>query len=494
MASHQIVHDAGPLLALPAPPTAHARIPLLAMTRNLFRFLTLISLLASLFFAACKPSAPTTSPDTAAKARIVPGHRHRVIVSTDIGGTDFDDFQSMVHVLLYADVLDLEGLVSSPCGGPGRREHLLQVIARYEHDYPNLRTWSDHYPNPDSLRAITSQGETASAPYAGFRQPTEGSAWIIRCARRDDPRPLHVLIWGGIEDLAQALHDAPDILPKLRVYYIGGPNKKWSPDAYHYLAVHHPKLWIIESNSTYYGWFVGGNQDGDLAAENFADAHAAGRGALGEFFAHGISLDGQKRTALKMGDTPSVAWLLRGDPALPYQPGWGGRYVRAWPRPYGCFNRLTTAADSIEHCSILELALPLGPRAPAQPEMRLVIENQSLVGYPDGDGAIRFRFCPKDTKTYRYTLRGNVTALDGRTGEVTVVPPALARTLDPDPTHPNWWTDDPTPALAEGPRRGARTINVWRDDYLRDFADRLDRCRPSARNAAQPEASSRPAR
>ena len=36
--------------------------------------------------------------------------RPRVIVSTDIGGTDPDDFQSMVHFLLYADMFDVEGL------------------------------------------------------------------------------------------------------------------------------------------------------------------------------------------------------------------------------------------------------------------------------------------------------------------------------------------------------------------------------------------------
>ena len=57
--------------------------------------------------------------------------RPRVIVSTDIGGTDPDDFQSMVHFLLYADMFDVEGLISSPYG-PGRREHILQVIDRYE--------------------------------------------------------------------------------------------------------------------------------------------------------------------------------------------------------------------------------------------------------------------------------------------------------------------------------------------------------------------------
>ncbi len=413
------------------------------------------------------------------------GHRHRVIVSTDIGGTDFDDIQSLVHVLLYADVLDLEGLISSPYG-PGRKEHILQVLAHYEHDYATLRTHSDRYPTPSALRAITKQGETETAPYAGVRRATEGSDWIIQCARRDDPRPLHVLIWGGIEDLAQALHDAPDIRPKLRVYFIGGPNKKWSPDAYHYIATHHPKLWMIESNSTYYGWFVGGDQTGDLAAEVFAEAHAAGRGALGEFFAHGINFEGQKRSSLKMGDTPTVAWLLRGESERPFQPGWGGRYVRAWQRPYARFDRLTTKADTIEHCGILELVLPLGADALTQPAARMVIENQSLIGHVGGDGTMRFRFCPKEAKIYRYTLRGNVPSLDGRTGEITVVAPTLATALSPDPATPDWWTDDPSPDAIEGPHRGARTINAWRADFLRDFAARLERCRAPSGGPAPP--------
>ncbi len=402
--------------------------------------------------------------------------RPRALVSTDIGGTDFDDFQSLVHLLLYADVIELEGLVSSPCGGPGRKQHLYQVIEHYAHDYPNLKTYSQDYPTPDALRAMSRQGETQTAPYAGVRRRTEGADWIVQCARREDTRPLHVLIWGGIEDLAQALHLAPDILPRLRVYYIGGPNKKWSPDAYHYIATHHPRLWIIESNSTYYGWFVGGDQFGDLAADTFFDAHARGRGALGEFLARGIQLDDRLRSSLKMGDSPTVAWLINGTPTQPPQLGWGGSYVRAWSRPFALFERLTTAADHIEHCGILELALPVGTDVPAVPEARLLIENQSLVGHLDVAGRIRFRFCPKETKTYRYTIRGNLPALDGRTGEITVIPPPLSASGTPDPARPDWWTDDPSPELAEGPHRGARTISHWREAYLRDFASRLERC------------------
>ncbi len=52
--------------------------------------------------------------------------RRRVIVSTDIGGTDPDDFQSMVHLLVYADCFDIEGLISSPYG-PGRSVSLFNL-------------------------------------------------------------------------------------------------------------------------------------------------------------------------------------------------------------------------------------------------------------------------------------------------------------------------------------------------------------------------------
>lgn len=416
--------------------------------------------------------APGAHADSGALA----GVRHRVIISTDIGGTDFDDFQSLVHVLLYADVLDLEGLISSPYG-PGRKENILQVIDCYERDHTNLQTWSERYPTPAALRSITKQGETEVAPYAGYRESTEGSAWIVQCARRDDPRPLYVLVWGGIEDLAQALHDAPDIRPKLRVHFIGGPNKKWSPDAYHYLATQHPDLWMIESNSTYRGWFIGGNQEGDLSAERFIPTHASGRGALGDFFAHGITFESQTRTSLKMGDTPTVSWLLRGEPEMPFQPGWGGCYVRAWTRPYAMFDRLTTAADHMEVFGILELVLPLGDRSPANPEARMEIENQSLAGHVADDGHVRFRFCARDAKVYRYTIRSNVPALDGRSGELTTFLPAMDVALSPDLSRPNWWTDDPSPAVAEGPHHGAKTVSQWRKHFLRDFAVRLDRCR-----------------
>jgi len=392
--------------------------------------------------------------------------RPRVIVSTDIGGSDPDDFQSMVHLLLYADVLDIEGLVSSPWG-EGRVDDILEVIDAYEADYPNLRTYTNAYPAPDALRAVVRQGATGVAPYQGYGESTEGSDWIVRVARRPDARPLHVLVWGGIEDLAQALHDAPDILPKLRVYAIGGPNKKWSPDAYHYLTTEHPDLWMIESNSTYRGWFVGGDQSGDWGNESFVERRIAGRGALGDYF---VDLLGG---TIKMGDTPAVAWLLNGTPADPAAPGWGGSYVRAWERPYDLYTRVTTADDEIEAFGIFELRLPVdSPDA----EAHLVIENQSLAGHVE-DGTIRFRFSLKAAKTFTYRIDSNVPGLDGQRGAITAVAAAPDAAAQPDTRWPNWWTDDPDPTRAEGEHQGAATVSRWRVEFLEDFSRRLERAR-----------------
>ena len=411
------------------------------------------------------------------KGGALAGHRCRVLVSTDIGGTDPDDFQSMVHLLVYADCFDIEGIISSPFG-PGRKEHILEVIDCYEKDYANLKTYSDRYPTPDGLRAITKQGETERAPYAGVRRPTEGSRWIVGCARRDDPRPLDVLVWGGIEDLAQALHDAPDILPKLRVYWIGGPNKKWGSDAFEYIVAHHPKLWIIESNSTYRGWFTGGNQSGQWNNRDFVKQYIAGKGALGDFFV-------SKKDDIKMGDTPSVGWLLKGTPHDPSQPGWGGRFVRAWQRPSLRFERLTTKNDRIEVFGILELVLPLGDRAPDKPEARLVVENQSLIGHTPGDGTMRFRFCPKSADPHEFKIESNVPALDGKTGGISVYAPSPGAAKRPAANLPNWWTDDPSPEVAEGEHIGAKTVSRWREDFLRDFAKRMLRCQSPASVATE---------
>src|SRR5688572_4761831 len=103
------------------------------------RRLAILAILALAPVLAARDEAPLTS-------------RHRVIVSSDIGGTDEDDNQSMAHLLLYADAFDLEGLIASPYG-PGRKKDILGAIDVYERDYPKLKSHSVQYRTPDQLRA-----------------------------------------------------------------------------------------------------------------------------------------------------------------------------------------------------------------------------------------------------------------------------------------------------------------------------------------------------
>lgn len=403
--------------------------------------------------------------------------RPRLIVSTDAGGTDYDDLQSLVHLLLHADVVDIEGLVSSPYG-PGRARHIHDVIDVYARDHERLARHSAHYPHPDALRAMTVQGAVESAGATGFAAPTEGSNWIVARARHDDPRPLWVLVWGGIEDLAQALHDAPDILPKLRVHFIGGPNKKWSAPAYDLLVRDHPGLWIIESNSTYRGWFTGGDQAGDQGNDAFVEQHVAGHGALGDYFARGIAFRGEPRTRLKMGDSPSLAYLLRGDPDRPAAGSWGGAFVRAWSRDRLVLRRPPTSADVVETFRTVELVLESSAAQDPTATATLDLEGQICPGTRDDDGSWHFWFCPKESRTWRYAIASDDGTIDGVEGSFRSESPAPQRRYEPAAGAPNWWTDDPDPLVAEGPHHGAKTVSRWRREYLGAFAERLDRCLP----------------
>ncbi len=310
---------------------------------------------------------PAFTEDITLRVAAIPKERHRVVVSTDIGGSDNDDFQSMVHFLVYTDLFDVEGLISSPPFA-GRATHIQEAIDAYELDYQWLKQHAENYPDPSDLRAVVKQGATETSPPAGYGTSTEGSDWLIARARVADDRPVYVLVWGSITDIAQAVHDAPDIKQKLRVYSIGSWNTSQDRAARDYLYDNHPDLWWIECDSTFRGMYVGGNQQGDLGNRSFLEAHVSGHGALGQLLVN-------KLDAIKMGDTPSVLYLLSGDTADPTGQHWGGSFVST------------------------------------------------------GHG-------------------------------------------------PNHWSDSPEPTLAEGPYPGAKTVNRWREAYLRDWQERMDRALP----------------
>ena len=73
-------------------------------------------------------------------------------------------------------------------------------------------------------------------------------------------------------------------------------------------------------------------------------------------------------------------------------------------------------------------------------------------------------------------------------GALTSLRPASDAARQPSPRLPNWWTDDPSPEVAEGPHIGARTVSRWREELLRNFAARMDRCKsPEVRGTTEIE-------
>jgi hypothetical protein len=199
-------------------------------------------------------------------------------------------------------------------------------------------------------------------------------------------------------------------------------------------------------------------------------AHVAGHGALGDYFAALL------KGAIKMGDSPAVGYLLHGTPEDPAAGGWGGRFARIWDGRKTVFTRLTTEADSAEVFGVAEFAIPLPAGMTRNHTARVMFDGRIPTDAVNDGRVLRFRFSPRDAKVWPYKIASDFPGLDGQTGKFSAVPPSAERTARPAATHPNWWIDDPDPASAEGVHPGARHVNRWRRDYLRDFATRMVRC------------------
>ena len=175
-----------------------------------------------------------------------------------------------------------------------------------------------------------------------------------------------------------------------------------------------------------------------------------------------------------MGDTPSVAYMLGKTPEDPTQPSWGGRFVRASDRHRYRFDHAPSANDEVETYSIIEIIYRLPTPAALGTKASIEVAQQQFPGFADQAGVWHFVYCPKEPGRWDYTIRSTNTNLNGQTGSFTATLPEPNQPTSA--RHANWWTDDPDPALAEGIYQGAKTVSRWREDYLRDFADRMNRC------------------
>lgn len=397
----------------------------------------------------------------------------RIIVSTDIGGTDPDDNQSMAHLLMYSDKFEIEGIVSSPSYGEGSTAEILRMIDLYEKDWPKLRS---HYPDlmdPEDLRAVTKQGVRGNAPYRGFTNESEGSNWIIHCANKPSDQPLWILVWGGLEDVAQALHDDPTIQDKIRVYWIGGPNKKWSANSYAYIVENFPDLWFIENNASYYGFFSDNNDLDQVKSSNYYDAHIKGAGHLGEDFKQ------YYKGEIKMGDTPTILYLMHGDSEDPTGESWGGSFEPISRSARNIFYDLTSLQDTVAFCSIMEFQLAGEKRSIERDSICFYLvmpygsSEQIWPGYYLGQGKYGVRYIPKKAEVLQYYIRSSLPEFSGRKGKVVIQNswPGKENVVD-YPLGKNWYSDKSDPILYDGKIQGGKTIQKWRTAVLLDWAER----------------------
>src|SRR5688500_11403800 len=391
----------------------------------------------------------------------------RILISTDIGGTDPDDNQSMAHLLMYSDKFVIEGLVSSPSYGNGSKEEILRMISLYEKDLPKLTKHHKGLATPDYLRSVTKQGRQGNAPYTGYTTATEGSNWIINCAKKKSTQPLWVLGCGGLEDLAQALHDAPEIQNNIRVYWIVGSNNKWSANNYVYIAKNFPALWFIEVNSSYYGFFSNNNILDSIKSSNYYDRYIKSAGYLGKDFKNYYSGE------VKMGDTPSLLYMMDGNPNNPMRESWGGSFEKLNRSPRVVFNRITSVTDTVAFCTVVEFNLE-------GPEINMPVDSvcfwmetpykntvQKWAGYYLGNGRYGLKYVPKQAEILSYQFTSEIPGFPTQSGKLVIdnLWPGKNNSTDYK-LGDNWYTDKANPQLYDGKIQGGKTVAKWRSDVL----------------------------
>jgi hypothetical protein len=262
--------------------------------------------------------------------------KNRVIILTDIENEP-DDTQSMVRLLLYSNIIDIEGLIATTSCWLRTRvapESIKKLIQAYGEVQPNLIKHEDGYPEAQNLILKVKQGlPEYGMGGVGDGKDSEGSEWIIKVLENSDERPLYISVWGGANTLAQALYkiqktkskpEAQKLIAKLRVYTISDQD-----DSGIWMRKNFPDLFYIVSPGDYYAtatWSAINDAADGLDNTTISNAWLAkniqqGHGPLG--LAYPDVSWGME------GDTPS--WLLLipngiNEPEHPEWGGWGGRY------------------------------------------------------------------------------------------------------------------------------------------------------------------------
>ena len=296
----------------------------------------------------------------------------RLVVCTDIAPADVepDDMESMVRLMAYADLFEIEALITSVgwnCDPYPKEwaQYLQRVIEAYRKDVPKLMKRSEqksflplekengqqqigYWPSADYLKSRAVMGsERGGIKVIGEGNDSQGSDLLIRLADEDDPRPIYVAAWGGANTLAQAIwrvkqtrstEDLKRFVRKFRIYTITDQDMQYNMRMDRAYSSH---MWLRKefSDDLLFIWDEGAWQEQcELGKRHWQQhkQHIQGKGALGREYPDykwGVE-----------GDTPSFLYVMPNgltDPEDPRQAGWAGYHERSL-----CADSLTTAWTS----------------------------------------------------------------------------------------------------------------------------------------------------
>lgn len=251
-----------------------------------------------------------TTPGTIVKAR--------VINTTDLLA-DPDDEQSLVHMFVTSNEVDIEGLIvgtscwrqSQPNTSP-----ITKFLTAYEQAYPNLIVHSSDFKIPAYYKSIAVLGQKGySMGDVGTGKDSPGSELIIKSVDKNDPRPVWINLWGGGNTLAQAITKVKNtrtkaqldqFLSKIRVYDVLGQDETGA-----WMTKNYPDLFYIRATGVY-NWAY---------TDTWIASNVQNKGPLGKVY--------PTTKYSTEGDSPAFMHQLAiglNDPEKVDQGGWGGRF------------------------------------------------------------------------------------------------------------------------------------------------------------------------
>ncbi len=276
----------------------------------------------------------------------------RIVVLTDVSSWEPDDSESLVRLLVHADLFEIEGLIYTTGWSLSEtRDDFFQLIHdaidAYEKDLPNLmkrsgqtgfsedesRQTIGYWPSPNYLREQTMFGsKKRGMDQIGKDNISDGSNHIIQLADENDERPLWILVWGGGNTVAQAIwqvqqerneKELKSFLHKIPVYTITDQDRSYESGTPFDISSHQWMRREFEKDLLFFWDECAWKHQNGTGRENWDkyEFHIQSHGNLGKVY--------PKYKFGVEGDTPSFFHVMPNglnNPLEPGQVGWAGYF------------------------------------------------------------------------------------------------------------------------------------------------------------------------